>query len=97
MIYIPGKIPIRIFPFFWLLIVMIGWLNTQSIPETAIWAAVIFISVLIHEFGHALTAVAFGQEAEISLVGLGGLTKREGPTLAKWKDFIIVLNGPLAG
>jgi Zn-dependent protease len=97
MISIPGRIPIHIFPFFWLLILMIGWLNSSSILGTVIWAAIIFLSVLIHEYGHALTARLFGQEAEINLVGLGGLTKRHGPKLARWQEFLIVLNGPIAG
>lgn len=97
MISIPGRIPIYIFPFFWLLILMIGWLNSGSIVGTLLWAFVVFFSVLVHEYGHALTALAFGQEAEINLVGLGGLTKRHGPPLSRLKEFVIVLNGPLAG
>ncbi len=97
MISIPGRIPIHIFPFFWLLIAMIGWLNSASLLGTVIWAGVILVSILIHEYGHALTARAFGQEAEISLVGLGGVTQRHGPQLPRWKEFLIVLNGPLAG
>jgi Zn-dependent protease len=97
MIAIPGRIPIYIFPFFWILILMIGWLNSETLTGTAIWSVVILVSVLIHEYGHALTALAFGQEAEINLVGLGGLTKRQGPHLSRWKEFLIVLNGPLAG
>lgn len=97
MISIPGRIPVLIFPFFWFLILMIGWLNSMSVLGTVIWAVVILISILIHEYGHALTALVFGQRAEINLVGLGGVTKREGPKLAKWKEFLIVLNGPLAG
>jgi stage IV sporulation protein FB len=97
MISIPGRIPIHIFPFFWFLILMIGWLNSASILGTVIWSVVILFSVLIHEYGHALTALMFGQRAEINLVGLGGLTKRQGPQLARWKEFIIVLNGPIAG
>jgi Zn-dependent protease len=97
MISIPGRIPIHIFPFFWFLILMIGWLNSLTLIGTAIWSVVILISVLIHEYGHALTALMFGQRVEISLVGFGGLTKREGPKLARWKEFLIVLNGPLAG
>lgn len=54
-------------------------------------------SVLVHEFGHALTAIAFNQRAEIELFGMGGLTLRHGPTLKFWQEFLIVLNGPLAG
>ena len=97
MISIPGRIPIHIFPFFWLLILMIGWLNSATILGTGVWAVVILVSVLIHEYGHALTALIFGQTAEINLVGLGGLTKRQGPKLARWQEFLIVFNGPLAG
>jgi stage IV sporulation protein FB len=97
MISFPGRIPIHIFPFFWLLIFIIGWLNTASILGTVIWAVVILISVLIHEYGHAITALIFGQEAEINLVGFGGLTKRQGPKISHWKEFLIVFNGPLAG
>lgn len=97
MISIPGRIPIHIHPFFWFLIAMIGWLNSSTLEGTLIWSLVILISVLIHEYGHALTAIAFGQQAEINLVGLGGITKREGPHLPRWKEFLIVLNGPLAG
>lgn len=97
MISIPGRIPIHIFPFFWFLILMIGWLNSLTLIGTIIWSAVILISVLIHEYGHALTALMFGQRAEINLVGFGGLTKRDGPKLARWKEFLIILNGPLAG
>lgn len=97
MIIIPGKIPIRIHPFFWMLIFAIGWLNSMSLQGTLIWAGVIFISVLVHEFGHALTAIAFGQQANIDLVGMGGLTTRTGKTLKLWQEFLVVLNGPLAG
>ena len=42
---------------------MIGWLNSALILGTAIWAVVILVSVLIHEYGHALTAFVFGQES----------------------------------
>lgn len=97
MITIPGKIPIRIHPLFWLLIIAFGWLSTESIQGTVACGAVIFMSVLIHEYGHALTANIFGQKAWIDLVGLGGMTRRRGPSLKFWQEFLIVLNGPLAG
>lgn len=97
MISIPGKIPIRIHPFFWILILLIGWFNSNSVLGTAVWAVIIIVSVLIHEFGHALTAIAFGQTASIELVALGGVTQRQGPRLKLWQDFIVVLNGPFAG
>ncbi len=81
MIEIPGRIPIRIHPIFWLLVVLISIINTpilssfdtSSVLETLTWAAVIIISLLIHEYGHAFTARIFGQEAQIDLMGMGGL------------------------
>lgn len=97
MIYIPGRIPIRIHPIFWLLIILIGWMSSGTVAGTAIWAVVILVSVLVHEYGHALTAVAFGQEAQIDLIGFGGVTQRKGRKIKLWQEFIIVLNGPLAG
>lgn len=92
-----NKISIVIHPLFLLTAGLIGWLNTMNVVGTLIWMVVIFISILVHEYGHALTAIAFGQKAEINLVALGGLTKRDGKKLSLWKEFLIVLDGPLAG
>lgn len=97
MLKIPGKIPIAISPLFWVLAFLIGWINTATLPGTLIWTMIILGSVLIHEFGHALTALAFGQKAQIELMALGGVTQRHGGRLNLWKEFLIVLNGPLAG
>ncbi len=105
MIEIPGKIPLRIHPFFWVLALIIGWLNSFSdvaslnmaLIKTVLWVLVITISVIVHEYGHALSALAFGQQARIDLVGFGGVTQREGPKLKLWKEFVIVLCGPLFG
>ncbi|MBA3957963.1 MAG: M50 family metallopeptidase [Parachlamydiaceae bacterium] len=98
MFTIPGRIPITIYPVFWILAGLIGWMNAQTLTGTGIWIVVIVVSVLIHEFGHALTAVAFGQNASIDLVALGGVTHRKGEKKLKlWQEFMIVLNGPLAG
>jgi stage IV sporulation protein FB len=97
MISFPGRIPIHIYPFFWILAILIGWLNSMTVLGTVVWTVVILLSVLIHEFGHALTALAFGQNAYIELVGMGGVTRRSGKILKLWQEFIIVFNGPLAG
>jgi len=97
MLIFSGKIPVRVNPFFLLLCILIGWLNTSTVIGTLIWMGVIFVSVLVHEYGHALTAVCFGQRAEIELHGLGGITRRHGGQLPLFKEFLIVLNGPLAG
>lgn len=97
MISIPGKIPLRFYPLFWVIAGLIGWLNSMTVLGTALWVVVIVVSLLVHECGHAFTAVFFGQRAEISFVAMGGLTTRKGPKLPLWKEFLIVLNGPIAG
>lgn len=97
MIEIPGPIPISIHPFFWLFAAMIGWISSGTMMGMFIWLGIIFVSVLIHEFGHALTAVLFKQKARIQLVALGGLTSFDGPKLKFWQQFIITFNGPLFG
>lgn len=98
MIEIPGRIPIAIHPFFWILAAFIGWINSQgSFMGMLIWIGIIFVSVLFHEYGHALTSVLFKQKARIQLVALGGVTSFEGPRLKFWQQFLIVFNGPLFG
>ena len=91
------RIPVNIHPFFWVFAALIGWMNSGTLFGMLVWVAIIFVSVLIHEFGHALTATAFRQKARIDLVALGGLTSFEGPKLKFWQQFIIVFNGPLFG
>lgn len=97
MITIPGKIPITIHPLFWFIALFIGWLWTYTISGTLISVGVILFSVLLHEFGHALTAMAFGQKTRIELAAFGGFTYRQGRKLKLWEEFLVVLNGPITG
>lgn len=98
MITIPGRIPITIHPLFWVMAVLIGFFNGgQSVLGTLVWVGVILFSVLVHEFGHATTALFFGLKPRIELVALGGLTYHQGDKLSFKKQFFIVLNGPLFG
>lgn len=97
MIEIPGRIPLAIHPFFWVFAALIGWLNSGSLIGALIWVGIILVSVVFHEFGHALTAVLFKQKARIQLIALGGVTMYEGPKLKFWQQFLITFNGPLFG
>lgn len=97
MIRIPGRIPVTIYPTFWIVAALIGFFNSQSWSGTLIWMLIIFVSVLIHEFGHALTALMFGKNPKIELVAFGGLTYHDSENLPFWKQFFIVLDGPLFG
>ncbi len=97
MIVIRGPIPLIIHPFFWFFAALIGWIMGQSLLGTLIWVGIIFVSVVIHEMGHALTALLFKQKARIQLIAMGGVTSFEGPKLKFWQQFLITLNGPLFG
>lgn len=97
MIVIPGKIPIFIHPFFWVLAALIGFLYGGFSLYGLLWIVIVFISVLFHEMGHAITARWFKQTPKISLVALGGLTSYEGKDLNFYQQFLIVLNGPIFG
>jgi stage IV sporulation protein FB len=90
-------IPITIFPSFWLIAFLIGWMSSASFGQILIWVGIVLVSVLIHEFGHALSALYFGQRAHIELQALGGATIRQGGKLSLAKEFVVVLMGPVFG
>ncbi len=62
------------------------------------WMLIVFISVLIHELGHAMAYRAFGQQPSIALVSLGGLTwSPEAGKLSWLRRVVVSLAGPLSG
>jgi len=90
-------IPTRIHPLFWLVAVIFGW-GLQRPDLIIIWVLCVFISILVHEMGHALLARAFGYYPHIVLHHFGGYASympdgRETP----WKSIAISFAGPLAG
>ncbi|MEL7431444.1 MAG: M50 family metallopeptidase [Chlamydiota bacterium] len=98
MIRLPGRIPLSIHPLFWLVSAFIGYFYTPySFLLVLTWMVVIFLSVLVHEYGHAITALCFGKKPEITLTAFGGVTTYEASHLSLFRQFLIVLNGPIAG
>lgn len=71
-------IPVRVHWAFWLVGLILGWQDKAS-PGLLVWVGCLFISIVIHEFGHALTAKYFGARGlRIVLYWLGGLAVNEG-------------------
>ena len=91
-----GKIPVRVLPSFFLVTL---FLNLTSSPAALFsWAAVVFVSVILHELGHASMGLAFGLEPRIDLHGMGGTTSwAASRPLGTGKRVAISLAGPLAG
>ncbi len=95
---ITSNIALYIHPTFWILASFIAWMGSANMLEFGIWVIVVFVSVLAHELGHALMARAFKQRVHIELGPFGGLTVRHGGgSLSKFKEFLVVLMGPLFG
>ncbi len=94
-------IPVRVEWFFWLSCAILGGGLYARGPEAwikvLIWVIVAFISIMVHELGHAFTARHFGHRASISLHGLGGLTHFAGPPLTRPQSILVSLAGPGAG
>jgi len=89
-------IPVRVHPIFWLISAWLGW-EGHNLPMVVAWVGCVFVSILVHEYGHGLTAKAFGSSPSIMLWGLGGLcysqTERQTPS----QRLAVVLMGPGAG
>ena len=77
-----GQIPVRVTGWFWPAAGLFGWGLAQSLAGDdtrtllvylGVWVLVVFCSILIHEFGHALAFAACGQSSRIVLYHFGGL------------------------
>jgi len=65
--------PVRVHPLFWLVGIVMGFDGSSGGISIIIWLFAVFVSILIHELGHALMIRRFGREAHIVLYAMGGL------------------------
>lgn len=90
--------PIRIHPLFWLGAVLLGIPAMEDRPLTLlIWVAVVFVSILVHELGHAFAYRQFGTGSHIVLYVFGGLAVPWSSVSRRWRRILISLAGPFAG
>ncbi|NQW99457.1 site-2 protease family protein [bacterium] len=91
-------IPIEIQPFFWITLVIIGGVEgvdtAAGMMRIGLFVLAGFISVLIHELGHALTARSFGAHSAITLQAFGGYAAYSGVRLNRWQSFLVTAAGP---
>ncbi len=78
-----GQTPVRVSVWFWAAALLLGWSACQSLADgnqrqllayLVIWMATVFVSILVHEMGHALAYRRFGQASRVVLVHFGGIT-----------------------
>ena len=91
-------IPIEVQPFFCLTLVLLGGASgadTQAeILGIGIFVIAGFISILVHELGHALTARHFGAQTHIALIAFGGYAAYSGVRMTRRQSFLITAAGP---
>ena len=102
-------IPVRVSVWFWLAAGLLGWRISQAFAAgdqqallryLVLWIGAAFISILIHELGHALVYRFFGQATQVVLYHFGGLTVptlwgRRGARLPQ-QQFLVSAAGPFA-
>ena len=90
--------PVRVHPLFWVLAALLGasWLDL-GVVFLLIWVAIAFVSILVHEFGHALAFRGFGTDSHIVLYSFGGLAVPWAEVRGRWQRILVSLAGPAAG
>jgi len=97
-------IPIRVHPLFWLLTLLLGAAGDPV--QLLIWVLVVFVSIVVHELGHAFAMRYFGQSSHIVLHFAGGLAIPDSVQWgSRWANvalgpnqyILISLAGPVAG
>lgn len=98
-------IPVRVHPLFWLIAFLFGF-SASNLLYTFIWILVIFLSILIHELGHAFAFRRYGLRSSIVLHFAGGLTVPESVSwgsgwaniaLRPREETFVSLAGPFSG
>jgi stage IV sporulation protein FB len=91
-------IPVHVQPFFWITLALIGGAlradSSEAILQLGLFILAGFISILVHELGHALTARRFGAYSEIILQAFGGLASYTGVHMTRTQSFLITAAGP---
>jgi Zn-dependent protease len=89
-------IPVRVHPFFWIVTALLGASDPR--PRAMFtWILAVFISILVHELGHALMIRRYGWRPWITLHGFGGLASYQPTHSTPWSQTLIALAGPAAG
>ena len=93
--------PVRVHPYFWLVSLFMGagGFGSGRVDPTDVfvWVVVVFISILVHELGHAIMQRFYGGRPWITLYAMGGLASCTDCDRSPYKQILISLAGPLAG
>ena len=94
-------IDVRIHFTFLLLLVFFGWLyarqgGTAAVVQGLALILILFLCVLLHEFGHALAAARYGiKTPDITLLPIGGLARLQRMPDRPLEELFVAVAGPL--
>ena len=96
------RIPVEVQPFFWVTTALLGGAlyadSRQAFFAMILFILAAFVSILIHELGHALTGEKLGGgQAIILLTAFGGLAINQGGRFTRSGRFWMIAAGPGAG
>lgn len=93
------NIPVMVEPFFWITLAILGGALRIDSREGMIYLLFFitagFVSIMVHELGHALMAVKFGARTEIVLQAFGGYAAYSGVRMSRGQSAMITAAGPL--
>ena len=91
-------IPVRVEPWFWVTLALIGGAlganSSTALLLVLLFVAAGFVSILVHEMGHALTIRRFGLPTEIRLIAFGGFASYPPGRLDRLQSFSVTAAGP---
>lgn len=90
-------VPVRVHPLFWLISLALSYNQEIRFPAVLLVMACMFVSIMVHEFGHALSHRHYGsRDMYVVLYHMGGLCISSG-TPRHWPRIMSLLWGPGAG
>ena len=91
-------IPVRVEPWFWITMAFIGGglgaSNSQEIFIVLVFIFAGFLSILVHELGHAVAIRKYGLPVMITLQAFGGYASYPSGRLDRKQSFIVNAAGP---
>lgn len=93
-------IPVAVQPFFWVTMALLGNAINANTPEALLKLALFmlagFISIMVHELGHALTIKHYKLPTSITLQAFGGYATYPPGRLTRPQNFLVTAGGPAA-
>ncbi len=94
-------IPVKLHWTFWLIFLIVayaGWMEGMDVPDIAVFMLLtvcLFFCVLLHEYGHALTAARYGiGTQDIILSPIGGIARMRKMPDDPVQEIVVALAGP---